>query len=320
MPRRRRGKRREHIPNRIWFLRAFCVHLAISLVCTPMFIWLFLTCMDENSSSPYVKAVGTLTFAAYPVVFGASWLRISLPIFGSLYWCLGWLPFNSVCVALALTAGRALFVTWQNRKRIDLPWKICPSVLIALLLFGMPKPSLAEASNRPKIVPAIAHIGSIQVGVTTMERLEQMFGKGLPITGGHPQGAREWISKQTGWVIFADGFDYCPTGRIVESFEVASDTAGQGRSSFDDQDASIPHGSIRRANLSLMDAIVPGMSRQAVKRVLIKKHIKVTMKRDSLMCRETGHIRVDQNIVYSNWLARFSFEGGKLEDVRIDIE
>jgi hypothetical protein len=68
-------------------------------------------------------------------------------------------------------------------------------IFVTTSSFGGDQPA-PVTSNPVTVIPATAIIGSVQVGFTTMEQLEAMLGEGRHYTGGHPQEAREWRSKQ----------------------------------------------------------------------------------------------------------------------------
>jgi hypothetical protein len=100
----------------------------------------------------------------------------------------------------------------------------CVTALLAAaagLLMSCAEPSgRADGGAAANSIPAIAGIAGIQVGYTTMEELEARLGKGKPVTGGHPYGAREWRVRGTSWTIYADAFDYSARGIVVDSFEL----------------------------------------------------------------------------------------------------
>jgi hypothetical protein len=108
------------------------------------------------------------------------------------------------------------------------------------------------------IVPQIGRVFGLRIGLDTMEQLERRLGPGKAITGGHPHGARLWISSDRLWVICADGFDYGHGGRLVQDFRL------------DRNDGSIKAPIARSADLGVLARIRPNMSRTEVREAIAR--------------------------------------------------
>ncbi|MGO8678070.1 MAG: hypothetical protein ACLQVX_19680 [Limisphaerales bacterium] len=190
----------------------------------------------------------------------------------------------------------------------------CWFVLGVATCTGGDKPG--QAGNDPSaVIPATGHIGSIQVGVTTMERLEDWLGKGRAFTGGHPRGAREWFLKQAGWYIYADGFDYNDAGRVMDSFEVSTRRFEVG--AFDDTDRKTRRASVDASKLTFIGGVTPGMARSQVRALLARNGIKPKATRNVITWKEKGHAR-NSNATFSTWTATLTFRHDRLEDIRIE--
>ncbi len=208
-------------------------------------------------------------------------------------------------------------------KPLFKPFSIAASV--AGLLWGLAVLSclgddkFTSATNvPPMVIPATAQVGKVQVGVTTMEQLEAVFGKGRPFTGGHPQGAREWCSKPTGWCIYADGFDYNNTGRVVESFEISAVRIKAG--SVFDADSKIRQTTVGKDELAFFGGISIGMERSKAMDILAKRGIVPTLAGNMITWSEKGHVHIDRpnEITYTNWTGRLTFRNNKLDDISIN--
>jgi hypothetical protein len=164
-------------------------------------------------------------------------------------------------------------------------------------------------------VPATGHIGTIQVGVTTMEQLERWFGKGRAFTGGHPHGAREWVLQKAGWYIYADGFDYSRAGRVLDRFEISTTRMEVG--AFDDTLPKISRASLARAKLAFVAGVAPGMARSQVLALLNQAGIKPTAKGNVVSWEEKGHAP-NLSGSFSTWTAKLTFRRDKLEEIVVD--
>ena len=174
----------------------------------------------------------------------------------------------------------------------------------------------APAGNDPSaVVPATGHIGTIQVGVTTMEQLERWFGKGRAFIGGHPRGAREWVLQKAGWYIYADGFDYSRAGRVLDRFEISTTRIDVGAS--DDTERKARRASLARTKLGFVAGVAPGMERSRVLALLNQAGIKPAAKGKVVSWEEKGHTP-NLNGSFSTWTARLTFRHDKLENICIE--
>jgi hypothetical protein len=182
---------------------------------------------------------------------------------------------------------------------------------------GEDKPT--AALNVPlTVIPATAQVGKFQVGVTTMEQLEAAFGKGRPFTGGHPQGAREWCSRPKGWYIYADGFDYNNTGRVVENFKIS--TAQIKAGSVYDTDFKIRWVTVGKNELAFLGGIAIGMGRSKAMDLLVKKGIVPTRAGNVITWSEKGYVHIDRpnEITYTIWTGKLTFRDDKLVEISIN--
>jgi hypothetical protein len=207
----------------------------------------------------------------------------------------------------------------------------CVYVAGALPCCGEDKPEAAKISS-PTVIPATARVGNVQVGVTTMEELERLFGKGREIVGGHPRGGREWRSKQTGWYIYADGFNYkdgnIEKGRMLESFEIRvhREWVVSEVGDSDDDDFKIHWASVKKRQLTILGGITPGMKRATVIALLVKSGVQITKTNNVITWKEKGHAHIydatqgHDELTYTTWEGRLTFRHNHLEDIYIGCE
>lgn len=183
------------------------------------------------------------------------------------------------------------------------------------------------ALNYDTLVPEFAQLAGINVGYDTMEWMERYYGPGYAYTGGHPQGAREWRSRETGWSVNADGFNYsngryAPDGRTIDFITVSTD--------------GIIGNSIRVPNPSIpclfMGCVRLGMTPEEVQATLRDKLPPPTIEQDKYPMRRqgevpcvifrwkaNGYVRLNQNKhdAKTQWTASLIFVHERL--VSIDI-
>ena len=191
---------------------------------------------------------------------------------------------------------------------------------------GEDKPA-ADRIGSPTVIPAMARVGKVQVGVSTMEELERRFGKGRKFTGGHPRGGREWRSEQTGWYMYADGFEYQDAKakeRMVESFEISVHRQEVGVP--DDDDFKIRRTSVKKRQLTILGGITPGMARATVIALLAGSGVQTTETKNVITWKEKGHAHLQdatQNhgeLTYTTWKGTLTFRQNYLEDIYIECE
>jgi hypothetical protein len=203
----------------------------------------------------------------------------------------------------------------------------CVHVAGVLACCGEDKPVMDRISS-PTVIPATARVGNVQVGVTTMEELERLFGKGRAFTGGHPRGGREWRSDQTGWYIYADGFEYkdgnLAKGRMVESFEISMHRQEVGGP--EDDDFKIHRTSVKKKQLTILGGITPRMERATVITLLAESGVQTTETNNVITWKEKGHAHIydaTQNhgeLTYTTWNGTLTFRQNHLEDIDIECE
>jgi hypothetical protein len=203
----------------------------------------------------------------------------------------------------------------------------CVYVAGVLPCCGEDKPE-AHKINSPTVIPATARVGNVQIGVTTMEELERMFGKGRECIGGHPRGGREWRLKQTGWYIYADGFNYNGKERMLENFEISVHSQGAVSEVGvpDDDDSKTPQTSVKKRQLTILGGITPRMNRATVIALLAKSGVQTTATNNVITWKEKGHAHIygtTQNhdeLTYTAWSGRLTFLHNHLEDIDIQCE
>jgi hypothetical protein len=168
-------------------------------------------------------------------------------------------------------------------------------VIFLLLISIVPR---ADAGAR---IPRLAELAGVRAGFDTVEGMEQKFGPGKPMAGGHPHGARSWQSKQTGCYLWADGFYYDNYNRrVIDSISISSPPKDDRLTPSKDRDPQIdlPSSSVR-----FMGSVTLGMSRAEVLRSL------------------SGKLHSPQrNYKISNWTATLHFEQDRLDRICIEVD
>jgi len=148
--------------------------------------------------------------------------------------------------------------------------------------------------------PRVEKLAGIRVGSFTMGELERRLGPGKVETGGHPQGARLWRSKQTGWFIYADGFDFGKDGTyIVNQVTFSVDIDG-------DWKKGVPSVDFNRKQFEFLKSVNLGTSKSQVLRALKKASLRIRS-------ATTDSVSVDKK----DWHVTFRFKNRRLN--RIDV-
>src|SRR5437879_2319714 len=79
---------------------------------------------------------------------------------------------------------------------------------LALLAQLLAAAAVCAAPRGRQGVPPCGRLAGVRVGWDTVYDLERRLGPGLAVTGAHPQGARVWHDRSSGWFLTADGFHY----------------------------------------------------------------------------------------------------------------
>lgn len=186
------------------------------------------------------------------------------------------------------------------------------AVAAALIVAALARAQVPAAVGSANAIPEMARIMGIRVGFDTMERLERILGPGLPYTGGHPRGARQWRSKQTGWYINADGFDYNGVGRVADQVSIS-------RQGFvDDKHTPVVNAPAR--TLRFMGVVSLDDARSAVLIKLRNRLPAPMVKGDSLVWHAAGHYEVAPFTQWNLWTAELSFRAGRLDTIQMSAQ
>jgi len=175
-----------------------------------------------------------------------------------------------------------------------------------------PTPPVDQPAGRdlPE-VPGIARIAGVAVGQSTVEDLEHALGPGLPYTGGHPNGAREWRVRQPDCYIQADGFENNGRSRMIDSVTITTRSATG--------DPKVPWVSLPRGRLRFMGAVELEMKRSQVLAALKGKLPPPQASGQDLIWTAKRAVRVNQDKAndLDAWSARLRFRRDRLVEIRI---
>lgn len=164
------------------------------------------------------------------------------------------------------------------------------------------------------VIPAIAQLAGVRVGFDSVERLEHLFGPGYAFTGGHPNGAREWRSRQTGWYINADGFDYNKRGeRVLDTVSIGITGIIGGKTA--------PSVFAPRQRLLFLGGITLGMTREQVRSALENRLPPPRVNGDSWVWEAKGFSPPNPNNngeSKRDWCAILTFATGRLAEITVD--
>lgn len=166
-------------------------------------------------------------------------------------------------------------------------------------------------------VPQMARLIGVRVGYDTLEKLEARLGHGLAVTGGHPMGAREWRSRQTGWIIHADAFDTSDKGMVLDELIIRFPDVS-------DRVASLPSVNLSRRRLGLFGVVFPGMTRAEVLHAIRGRLPAPTVKENRWSWTESGFAsladREDYHVAYRIWKAAIVFEKERVVSLALEAE
>jgi hypothetical protein len=186
------------------------------------------------------------------------------------------------------------------------------NVMIALLNMYRSR-SAGRALKRPPpfvYVPGFAHVLGLQIGVDPIGKVEQRIGTGRIAIGCHPNSRRIWRSKETGWTIQTDGFNY------GDDHTPIPDVISFLRSSKEKQ---IPVLSTPPQWMGFWGKLVPGMKKAAVVRSLKQTGFKFRAEGNTLTWSENGYA-TDGADTYRKWTVRLPFINGRLDGIVIGCE
>ena len=182
---------------------------------------------------------------------------------------------------------------------------------------GLPRVNASEhlRSAAPKTkVPEIAQFMGVRVGYDTIQRLERVLGPGLPMTGGHPHGARLWRVKGTNLQVYADGFNsFHRKGRVIDQIGLEQ-TTGIHRS----EDHEIPAISLSRRLMFLGGRITLGMTRPQVLKAIKGVLPWPFRSGDTWYWERKGHVFVQASETKKKWVAQLTFKKGKVAEIRVE--
>jgi hypothetical protein len=166
------------------------------------------------------------------------------------------------------------------------------------------KPVLKQASKKqPGSMPP--KLADLALGHDTIEEAERRYGPGLVVAGGHPQSARIWRSRQTGWYLYVDGFYYGKGGAVIDQITVSRTTG------YDEEKASKPLTSLDAEKSSLFGSIRLGMSEAQVLSIAKSQGVTPKLAGNVLKWSEKGY----KTAVYHTWTAQLDFNTHKMLDV-----
>lgn len=160
-------------------------------------------------------------------------------------------------------------------------------------------------------VPTIASVAGIKVGCTTREELESQWGKGKPITGGHPNGARLWRVEGRPWVIWADAFEYSAHGIVVDSLELRVDSKAAN---------DIPYARLGTNTASWLGKISPGVTKEAVVAFCKDKSLSPAKIKNGLRLEAEGAFTLNDRVTFHRWTTEFEFKDGLLVCIKLDAQ
>ena len=159
-------------------------------------------------------------------------------------------------------------------------------------------------------VPDIAKIAGISVGETTLDGLDQKLDSLRSFTNGQRRSDHEWRSKQTGWVLFANGFfDDASDSRVVGSVILSRDT-----------EQTLPTADLPRQQSLFLGKIALGMSRREVER-LIRAGLPPPTEHNArrIVWKAAGSEKVGRHRI-TDWRAELQFKHHRLEGIEVDAE
>jgi hypothetical protein len=166
------------------------------------------------------------------------------------------------------------------------------------------------------LMGAATFVVGLLPGYDTIGAAERKHGRGLAVTGGHPRGARVWHSRQTGWYLYVDGFEYRGAGRdetaVIDEMRVGVP---------DGTETDSPAISLSVKQASLFGTIHPGLRRSAVLARLKAKRISPKSDSDCLSWKERGFVRVNDWTAFRVWEVVLHFDKRQvLDEICVECE
>ena len=207
---------------------------------------------------------------------------------------------------MKVTARAKQHEIWQR----VVAWLLVTIGILAILLMAE---SFAADANKSKSqqpsIPAIASIVGIRVGYSTRDELEAHLGPGKHITGGHPDGARLWQVKGTGWMIWADGFEYCERGLVVDSVTLYRDRKPE---------RSVPYARLGTNDCAWLGEISLGMKENKVLEILKQKAVPTRKIDRGWEVEANGFNAVLNQESFQKWTAVLEFTNRAVNRISVD--
>ena len=198
-----------------------------------------------------------------------------------------------------------------TRSHFRVIGRSCAALLTALQLLAWPAVAAADSRLPAPFVPEIASFLGLQVGYATMPDLELRLGRGKPITGGHPGGARLWCVKGTSWVIHADAFEYSDRGIVVDMVEIYRERH-PGR--------QVPYAHLKAQDAHWLGGISLGMSESRVLAVLQRRKISITKVDRGWSTAASGLYDLSASVRFTRRTTRLEFKEGWLRRITLDAQ
>lgn len=190
-------------------------------------------------------------------------------------------------------------------------------VLLALSVVVVLETTGSEGSVRPgsrRSIPlrvASLRLAGLLPGYDTIGNARRRYGRGGDILGGHPNGAEIWRSRQTGWVLYVDGFEY---RGYVSKQNAVIDRVQIAKATLVPLGGKLPSISLTAAQSSLFGKIRLGMTEAKVRAILKARGIAARKRGDILTWSEPGFVQVNRNTAYDTWSVRLKFDNSRMLD------
>lgn len=173
-------------------------------------------------------------------------------------------------------------------------------------------PDSAEAQK--KIIPTyprIVKVLGLIVGQSTMAQLERRLGPGQVITGSHPQGARLWRSKQTGWLIYADGFEIGKDGTyLLNQLTLRANFSNE-------QKQDIPRINLTAGQSQILLGVTLNASKLEVLQAMQKAKLHISQTRNGSINVHWSVLSNQPKLSLEIWNAKFDFSDQKLNAITL---
>jgi hypothetical protein len=153
--------------------------------------------------------------------------------------------------------------------------------------------------------PNTLSLARLRAGLDTYFKARQLYGKGLSVTGEHYKGALIWRSRQTGWYLFVDGFDY----RFVNhaSYAIINQIT-LGKTSAYGPLPQIPTTSLPKSSCFIDRQITIGTSEVRVLAQLHRDHVTYSRNDNTISWSSKGLVYIDEYTQYTIWTVELDFD------------